>query len=751
MKYHKFASVFDADPAELALLSSFNFDADFFERRLMRSSSLAKARRIAVFMDHGQWQQLTRADVLARWLNQRYLVVPIRRPNGVFHPKLNLLISDKGCRISCGSGNLTRSGCTQNLELINSVSFDTANESKNDLHPLVHSALRFFTAACKEAEGEAGEIAAEWISDIKKECRWLDNEDALPPGLGPLPVNLFHNYDGPLWGRLAEALDDDPPKKFFVISPYYDPNAEMIRRIQKKWPKCKLEIVAQQGTSNLPISAIKRLRLNPSLFDVHNSSRRLHAKLLAWETRNGTGCLTGSANFTSAALDGRNAEACLYLSNADAAVDALFDSTLRKKKVSISSFEPGAEQEPEPTDEQPVLSLDSAVLSNDTRLRIVFSHNLDPAPIELSLNLRCASESHARVSKRVSAKATDKSEINIPENVFADMRGALLASLVAQTGDLRVESAAVWVILEDKLTHEPSDGSGGGSENKIRDSGDGLPEYLDEIGQRGGVSAIVEYLNHLNIRFFDGTKGLRRGRHFRLRRSDPFHPDVLPEWWEKGIQQADDLEEAIYEFAKRHENTRLRKHAERGNVNGIDNFLDIFTAIIRLMYVYYRRQRPTKKQPGDRSYVIASDQDSESRIVKKGRLIGQIVKCVQIATLGFEDSNDSSEGYLDWLAYNLRGDPELLREVCEEANFAGHVRAAFLIAQVLRFDPDEKALYGPPAKKPTDCLATWSEPMYEAFDLAGLEYPTKKNVADALDQYRMFTEDEIAKLTAELE
>lgn len=111
MKFVDFTSLLDTEPANLAALSTFQFDADFFERRLLRCSALVKARRILVFMDAGQWFKLLRQDVPARFLNRRYLVVPVRPPKGVFHPKLNLLVREDGGQIQCGSNNLTRSGC----------------------------------------------------------------------------------------------------------------------------------------------------------------------------------------------------------------------------------------------------------------------------------------------------------------------------------------------------------------------------------------------------------------------------------------------------------------------------------------------------------------------------------------------------------------------------------------------------------------------------------------------------------------
>ena len=97
MKYLDFSSLLTGDPAYIAFLSTFQFDPDFFERRLLRCQALTKARRIVVFLDARQWFDLLRRDVISRWLNRRYLVVPVQHSPGVFHPKLNLLLTEFGC------------------------------------------------------------------------------------------------------------------------------------------------------------------------------------------------------------------------------------------------------------------------------------------------------------------------------------------------------------------------------------------------------------------------------------------------------------------------------------------------------------------------------------------------------------------------------------------------------------------------------------------------------------------------------
>ena len=51
MKYLDFSSLFEGEPAYIAFLSTFQFDPDFFERRLSSPPPLRKARRIIIFID----------------------------------------------------------------------------------------------------------------------------------------------------------------------------------------------------------------------------------------------------------------------------------------------------------------------------------------------------------------------------------------------------------------------------------------------------------------------------------------------------------------------------------------------------------------------------------------------------------------------------------------------------------------------------------------------------------------------------
>ncbi|MEQ1784835.1 MAG: hypothetical protein ABMA14_26100, partial [Hyphomonadaceae bacterium] len=400
------------------------------------------------------------------------------------------------------------------------------------------------------------------------------------------------------------------------------------------------------------------------------------------------------------------------------------DRQLSKRPLEFDEFEPGDGGEPEAEGAPPPpVRIDSAILINDGRLQLSYWTSPQHAPSSLRLSLRTPGEPRPRVSIPLKGRATTEETLPLPEHALADAGGALLATLVSELEGARVESLPVWVILEGRLTYEPAEG-GHSSKSTIEDTGEGLPEWLDELGKRDGVAAVVEYLRHLNIRFHDGGGGNPGLRKFRIKIRDPFRPDVAPDWLVAAAPTSDDLEQAILEFVDRHEKRRLHKHAARGNINGIENFLDIFTTLVRLLYIYYQRG-----------------------VVKGGRLVGRFCSLIEVATRGRTDAFD---GYLRSVSANLGGDVGLLQSTCDETNYLGEVRAALLIAQSIRFQPNEPVLSGPKPTRPRDVLPSTEEAIREAISECGLNNPSPDNVRVALEGYRMLSDAENVRLLAEL-
>jgi hypothetical protein len=713
MKYVDVPSLFEGDRSGIAFLATYQFDPDFFERRLLGCSALQKARRIVVFVDRSEWLALLRRDIHARYVNRRYLVVPVQQSSGSFHPKLVLLLSESGGRVLCGSNNLTRAGCSSNLELLNAVCFEF--DGKHDAEiDVAKEAFGFFEQAVKHTNEDIARIANDWLQETARGFPWLRQ----PVAGGSRTMRLLHSYDLPLWQHMTRLLTAHDPREFFVISPFHNNDAELFHRFTRTWPDAKMEVLAQQGYTTLPVNAMKGLR-KVRLSEILETPRRLHAKLVAWRHRTGDGCLIGSANFTCAAFDGLNVETCLLVTNVAGMIEALFDKELKKRPIALKDFEPGARQPPSTEDPSLLrLNIESAILADADTIRVTYSHNLRKRG-SLALALRTAGERHPRISVRLNGKSGVSEMVRLPKNALTGASGALLANLVAEIDGESSEGPLVWVIQEDRLTYEPGEG-GGTTKRRVEETGEGLHELLDEIGNRDGIHGVIDFLQHFNIQFFDGDANRALNRRFQISIRDPFQPDVAPEWLKGGFDKTKDLETAIMEFAERHERHRLRRHAKRGNVNGIENFLDIFTALVRILYVY-----------------------AERGIVKREKLLGRLCRFIELATKGGTTlEGEPFDGYLSNILANL-GRGSLLPNRCDDTNYLAVVHTALLIARRIRANGEKLV-----AKEFLPSATTMVE---EVSRECGLRRPTHDKVREALAAYRMLPEEEIRHLLTQLD
>lgn len=585
---------------------------------------------------------------------------------------------------------------------------------------MAKKALRFFRKALDDANEGISRLAREWIEEVETSYPW-PTEESETDGL-----RLLHSYDGPIWLQIEDKLASDQPSNFFIMSPFHDNDARLHQALSHSWPKAKAEVLVQQSYTKLPVTELSKLK-NFALSEIRNSSRRVHAKVFAWKGRSSGGCIVGSANFTSAAMDGSNVEAVLMISDAWDLIEKLFDSQLKKRPIDFEDFEVGEETSPE---EQPWTAprivIVSAILTEKKQLEIHFKHELSRHPDQIRLILRLPGELHPRISLLLPRHCKEFASVTLPDTTLNDCNGIILASLRMEIDQEVFESPPTWVIQEGKLTFESSEGATD-SRSRIEETGEGLLEYLEQIGNQQGMVAVAELLALLNIKFFDGGGGFGGFKRFRVKITDPFESNTLPDWLLIENSQATTLCEAILEFVHRHERYKLKKHADRGNINGMGNFLDILKALVRLLYVYYKRG-----------------------FVPRMKVIGRLCEWCELATSGRDTETEFFNGYLFSMWNNLDGDEELLQSVVDEHRFCAELRAMLLIAQKLRYVPGEIPSYDKPPKSQKDVLKKQSEIIGDAIAECGLEEPYEAQVREVLERYQMFTPEEIQEMLAAL-
>lgn len=306
----------------------------------------------------------------------------------------------------------------------------------------------------------------------------------------------------------------------------------------------------------------------------------------------------------------------------------------------------------------------------------------------------------------------------IANKTALDSSGTLLATIVAESGGQRFESSPYWIVQEGRLTYEPGE-SQASSENKIVETGEGLAEFIDDLGKREGVNAVIEYLRHLNIRYEDGIVGGGGLRPFKLKMHDPYRPDEAPKWLLEAHINTEDLAEAIYEFTDRHEHRRLLRHVARGNINGIGNYLDILTSLTRLLSIYHARNVITWQQ-----------------------VLKRLLKYVQLSTGGAASEEDTFGGYLLAVVENLGSDLDLIQKVCNETNFLAEVRAVLWLAQYLRFTGSK----GREGLRVRDMLPSHVRSFNNFLQTHGFDKPTKESVRNSLHRYNMLPPYELGMM-----
>jgi len=398
------------------------------------------------------------------------------------------------------------------------------------------------------------------------------------------------------------------------------------------------------------------------------------------------------------------------------AVGPLFDREVRCVSIKAKDFVTGTERPPEQQgapDGLPI-SVNEAHLTVHGTLNVSYKVNLEQNPEHLVLRVRLSTQQQPAWTARLH-HGTKQVSLKLPEGVFAQIRDAASCSLAAVVHGEAITSPETWIIQEAHLTHEPQNVGGAADiERIIQENGRGLIEHIDELGARGGVQEVIEYLRNLSIHYSSGEEGGRLPRiGFRVKAHNPFRSDSIPEWIIQ-VHGKSSLEEALYEFLERHEKRVLWRHARKGNVNGLANYLDVFRAMMGLLFTYYRRN-----------------------VVPREQLIGRICDWLRVFFVEASEGQEQPEGYFIALAENYMADMPLLRSQLVKHNVAGHMYAALRIAQEARMTL-ERELNGNPASY----LPLWNARLKTALGIVELTVPSPKAIEDALKECEIHTNDE---------
>lgn len=277
---------------ELIFLTTFNFDAPFFDiyllDKLQQQNPLAD---IFVLTDGDEYNRSYNS--FTRHTGRRYHLIPVFCRRGVFHPKLFLFFSRETSTISSyiGSPNLTLSGFTSNAEIVTKVT-----SKLSPINSVIADSINFFYSL----------IERKYIKNRK----FTDSMEYIKERIGEETedkrIKLLSNMDTPI---LTGAMNEmkNPPKKVFMLAPFWSPNTKVLDVINKNGMVNEIDIALQKHNHNLGNPEIyeqycrnNQIKLNFYRAEFEKK-RRFHSKIIRFEGENDY-LLVGSSNITESAL-----------------------------------------------------------------------------------------------------------------------------------------------------------------------------------------------------------------------------------------------------------------------------------------------------------------------------------------------------------------------------------------------------------------------------------------------------------------
>lgn len=297
---------------EVTVLTTFTFDAAFYEEVLLRAFERAGSRLNIVIVDARQLaaslddplRQPARAG-------KDYLLAPVTHP-AAFHPKILALLSEKTSVLSIGSHNATDPGFSHNEEVTTFWGPACKGPSRNVLLDALEYCL-FWLRASGAAQGRLLDEIEQRLrhlcglaKETESECRFIGT----------------HPQTQSLWAQTIGQISS-PVHQVSVVGPYFDRDLRILNRISEELNPTEIIVGLQPGTAVIeaPDAAPVGTRFVDSAamgaFRTGSTGPGFaHGKAILFETDGGPVVCLGSANPTGAGWLGgehSNAEANVLL------------------------------------------------------------------------------------------------------------------------------------------------------------------------------------------------------------------------------------------------------------------------------------------------------------------------------------------------------------------------------------------------------------------------------------------------------
>lgn len=288
-----------------AIITSYSFDFNFFENRIMPYFAAANIKNVNLFLDGVQLDTtIQHSSGQENMATRSYARNPIYI-KGAFHPKIMLLVGKKHGLLIVGSGNLTSSGLSTNEEIWAAFHMDNLGSDNMPIFSIAWNYLQSFSNQIKGFNKEQFQwikTYAPWLNELSNSSNNWDSKG--------IEASALYNDTGSissLENLLAILPKNENLLNLNIVSPYFDINGAFVTKLMKQTNPQHVNLLIDKNSGLLPTNL--DIERHPEIkiydwadcVDSFNDSNRLHAKMIHFKYDNNEVLYFGSANATTAA------------------------------------------------------------------------------------------------------------------------------------------------------------------------------------------------------------------------------------------------------------------------------------------------------------------------------------------------------------------------------------------------------------------------------------------------------------------
>jgi hypothetical protein len=295
-----------------ALFTTYTFSVSHFDAVFIPVLRAVGCQDIAVLVDADE-AAAGSEEPRSRAAGRIYWLAPVHAPGGgVFHPKMAYLAGEDDDVLAVGSGNLTASGQSLQLESFDAVG---AKEAPTVFRELADW-MQLLASQTERKSLQASRLLAQAAPRARQAYRL--NAGKAPTSKLP-PPSLVHTLTATARESLEAIFitEADFAEEVTVLSPYHAPDGGPILRLASSVAAKKLAVGLDGGDGQL-FAPFEKDRFKPQLPgrfvlpDSPKNNKRLHAKVFELKAADKVLVMTGSVNATAQSFEsGKNVELSL--------------------------------------------------------------------------------------------------------------------------------------------------------------------------------------------------------------------------------------------------------------------------------------------------------------------------------------------------------------------------------------------------------------------------------------------------------